>query len=74
MNFRDLFAAQDRISILKREARKHYEAHRAIASRYDCGLAMASHINPDLQRHAGAFNAAMDELATLDDTCPKGRL
>lgn len=74
MGIRDFFVKQGEIAVLKREARQHYEAYYSIFEHYDCGLAMASHINPELPRHAAAFNAAMDKLAVIDPDTPKGRL
>lgn len=71
-DFTQTFADQVKIQRLKREAKRHRQAHADIASSYPCGLALAQHINPDLVRHADAFNVAMDQLEQLDPNCPKG--
>lgn len=59
---------------LMRRARTHYLAYHAIADRYSCGVNLASHINPELSKHAQEFNAALDELAKIDPKCPAQRL
>jgi len=64
----------NRIADLKKRARHHYLAHRDLIADYTCGTSLAGYINPNVSRHALAFNAAMDELALLDPSAPKGRL
>lgn len=71
MNFTSFFKNMERIAELKRTARIHYEAHAMIADRYGCGFTLVGHINPDIGRHAEAFNKAMEELSEIDPHCPK---
>lgn len=59
---------------LKAEARKQYLRFRTLTSAYDCGAALASYINPEVERARQAFNQIMDRLAVIDPNCPKGRL
>lgn len=66
-------AANIRISRMKRVARKHYEAHGSLCSRFDCGAALAAFISPSIAYHAARFNSAMTVLERLDPECPKGK-
>lgn len=59
---------------LKKRARTAYEEYQRLRERYDCGHAMASYINPDIERWRTEFNDVMDALAEEDSSCPRSRL
>ncbi len=72
-SIRAVFARQESILALKREARTHYTAAITAADDYTCGFAIAAHVSGPLRRHAERFNALMDEIAELDPQAPAFR-
>jgi hypothetical protein len=59
---------------LKNNARHHYLAYRDLRPDLDCGVALASYIDPSIEMHRQEFNKIMDYLATIDPDTPTQRL
>lgn len=70
----ELLGYGDKVTRLKREARRHYETYCAEFDTMDCGKAMCEMMNSRMRDAKIAFNKAMDELAKIDPNCPTERL
>ena len=56
------------------QAHHHYLAYFRAIDGYNCGHALAQHINQDVFEHALNFDEAMDQLAVTNQNVPKMRL
>lgn len=76
MNLRNFFnpTTQNNISALKARAARQYTTYYDELDRYDCGAKLGEQVNPRMLAAKVEFNRLMDELASIDPSCPATRL